>query len=46
MEKNGLGSRYSLTEAEYIRMRKSEDNSYEYHGADAEEIDEANADDG
>ena len=46
MEKNGLGNRYSMTDDEYIRMRKSEDSSFKYHGADAEETDKENADDG
>ena len=46
MEKNGLGNRYSMTDDEYIRMRKSEDSSFKYHEADAEDIDEVNADDG
>ena len=40
MEKQDSGNSFSLTDAEYIRMRKSEDSSYEYHGADAEELDE------
>ena len=31
---------------EYRRMRKAEDSSYEYHGADTEETDKENADDG
>lgn len=35
-----------INDAEYRQMRKSEDSSYEYHGADAEDIDEANADNG
>ena len=46
MEKKDSGNRYSMTDGEYARMRKSEDSSYKYHGADAENIDEANVDDG
>ena len=35
-----------IDDTEYRRMRKSEESSYEYHEADAEDIDEVNADDG
>ena len=35
-----------MTDDEYIRMRKSEDSSFKYHGADAEETDKENAYDG
>ena len=35
-----------INNTEYHRMRKAEDSSYEYHGADAEETDKAIADDG
>ena len=46
MEKQDSGNSFSLTDAEYIRMRESEDSSYKYHGADTEETDKENADDG
>ena len=46
MEKQDSGNSFSLTDAEYIRIRESEDSSYKYHGADAEKTDKENADDG
>ena len=46
MENNKYRNTNDIDDTEYRRMRKSEDRSYEYHGADAEELDEANADDG
>ena len=46
MENNKYRNTNDINDAEYRQMRKSEDSSYEYHGADAEDIDEANADNG
>ena len=46
MENNKYRNTNDIDDTEYRRMRKSEDSSYEYHGADAEEIDETNAEDG
>ena len=39
MENNMYRNTNDINDTEYHRMRKSEDSSYEYHGADAEEID-------
>ena len=46
MENNKYRNTNDIDDTEYRRMRKSEDSSYEYHEADAEDIDEANVDDG
>ena len=46
MENNKYRNTNDINDAEYRQMRKSEDSSYEYHGADAEDIDEANANNG
>ena len=46
MENNKYRNTNDIDDTEYRRMRKAEDSSYEYQGADAEELDEANADDG
>jgi len=45
-ENNKYRNTNDIDDAEYRRMRKSEDSSYEYHGADAEKTDKANTDDG
>ena len=46
MENNKYRNTNDIDDTEYRRMRKSEDSSYEYHEADAEETDKAIADDG
>jgi len=46
MENNKYRNTNDIDDTEYRRMRKAEDSSYEYHGVDAEDIDEANADNG
>ena len=46
MENNMYRNTNDINNTEYHRMRKAEDSSYEYHGADAEETDKAIADDG
>ena len=40
MENNKYRNTNDIDDTEYRRMRKSEDSSYEYHEADAEDIDE------
>ena len=46
MESDTYRNTNDINDTEYRRMRKSEDSSYEYHGADAEKTDKANTDDG
>ena len=46
MENSTYGNTNDIDDTEYCQMRKSEDSSYEYHGADVKEAYKANEDDG
>ena len=46
MESDMCRNSNDIDDAEYARMRKAEDSSYEYHGEEADEVNVENADDG
>ena len=46
MEHDTYRNSGDMDDEEYSRMRKAEDESYEYHGEDADKTEEENADDG
>lgn len=44
MEREMYRNSNDINDDEYTRMRKAEDSSYEYHGEEADETEEENAD--